>query len=127
MSKAQRERGAAEIYHGFFWRDPLPEVLSRVAPCDLSSEQVAQLHTALLPHLRQLSPHGWIPGIPNRTLILPELGIRLVYGGSIGTEIGIRSLDGQETKGFFLSQGFFDLLCALEVPGGGISGDSPRG
>lgn len=64
-----------------------------------------------------LSSEGWYRGIPDRTLLLHEDGLRLVYGDSMDDEIGVCSLDGWGLIGFFKAQQLVDLLQALERDG----------
>ena len=107
------------IYKGFFWNCPLQEVLAQKPLCKVEGRQLEALETALSLHMEQMSGAGWIPGIPDRTLLLPSRGLRIVYGGSMGPEIGLHSLDGEKRRGFFLSEEFLRLLRGIERSGRG--------
>jgi hypothetical protein len=47
-------------------------------------------------------------------MLLFEERPRLVYGGSMGDEFGVRDIDGRPTKGFFRSNSLLNLLLSFE-------------
>ena len=103
------------IYAGFFWDEPLVEVSSKSRVLgDLKDGRLERVRELLQNELPGLSPHGWYPGIPDRTLLLPADGLRLVYGGSMGDEIGVRTIDGRTTRGFFRSEALVSILRRAE-------------
>jgi hypothetical protein len=102
------------IYKGFFWNNPLEEVLALKPLCRVEGQQLEALEEALVIHMKQSSGAGSVQGIPDRTLLLPDHGVRIVYGGSMGREIGIHSLDGSSRRGFFHSDEFLELLRRAE-------------
>ena len=108
------EVSEAAIYKGFYWNNPLSEVLALKPICQVEGRQLEALKTSLDLHLQRLDGSGRIPGIPDRTLLLPSFGIRIVYGGSMGPEIGLHSLDGEVRRGFFYSDEFLTLLRRIE-------------
>jgi len=107
--------GSGLVIEGFFWELPLKEVLSSHQPLVvLEGDRLERVRLLLQKHLPNLSSHGWYPGIPDRTLLLESDGVRLVYGGSMGDEVGVRSIDGKRTVGFFRSKRFVSLLSEAE-------------
>jgi hypothetical protein len=95
------------IYKGFFWDDiPTSEYIIK----DLTPEESQEIERVLSPFWKNLSPHGWYPGIPDRTIWFYEAGIRIVYGGSMGDEVGITG----SMHGFFISKDFIELLNHIE-------------
>lgn len=113
------------VLSGFFWKEPLSSLTSGRPLLELREEDLQEARSLLLHHMGQLSPHGWFAGIPERTLLLPQDGVRLVYGGSMADEVGVRSLDGTQTKGFFQCGDLVTLLQGLEadMDRQGASGD----
>lgn len=103
------------IHEGFFWDQPLAEMSfkSRVLAV-LAEDRLDEVRRLLQQELTELSPHGWYLGIPDRTLLLPGDGLRLVYGGSMGDEIGVRTMDGKSTRGFFRSEKLVSILRRAE-------------
>jgi hypothetical protein len=104
------------IYKGFFWNCPIQEVLGQKPLCKIKGRQLDALETALSFHMEQEREASEfpIPGIPDRTLLLPSRALRIVYGGSMGPEIGLHSLDGEERRGGFHSYEFLNLLREIE-------------
>jgi len=105
---------AGVIHEGFFWKETLSQMSSTHRIAVIRGEALAQVRQSIRKQLDALSPHGWYPGIPDRTLLLPDDGLRLVYGGSMGDEIGVRTLDGKTTRGFFRSEKLVSILQDLE-------------
>lgn len=108
------ENSSGSIYSGFFWEEPLAFVLSHRPVVILRDQQYQEVQRIVHACLTRLSANGWYPGIPDRTLVLPVDSLRLVYGGSMGDEVGFRSIDGTITLGFVLSQQLVSLLKGAE-------------
>jgi len=93
----------ARLHEGSSYYGELsPETMIRF----LSSNEVERIQEKLLPYLENLSSHGWYPGIPDRTIVLPD-GERIVYGGSMGDEVAVNG-------GFFRSETFVHFLLTNE-------------
>ena len=105
------------IYRGFFWNNPLEEVIALKPLCRVEGRRLEALEEALVLQMKRSSGVGCVPGIPDRTLLLPSLGVRIVYGGSMGPEIGLHALDGSARRGFFHSDEFLNLLKGIERSG----------
>jgi hypothetical protein len=99
------------IYKGFYWAVEMPAAGSLLA--ELKVEDVKRIGQLLSRNLASLSPHGWYPGIPDRTLVLSVPGIKIVYGGSMGDELGVCSIEG-EILGFFRSSELVNLIDLAE-------------
>ncbi len=108
------ENSSGAIYSGFFWEEPLPFVLSHRPIVILRDQQYQEVQHIVHANLTRLSANGWYAGIPDRTLVLPVDSLRLVYGGSMGDEVGFRSIDGTTTLGFVLSLQLVSLLKGVE-------------
>ena len=71
----------------------------------------------LLESHKPFSPSGFYPGIPDRTAVLPSEDIRLTYGGSMGNEFWVRTLNGDKL-GFFRDDNLLVMLNDLDSTGG---------
>jgi len=102
----------AAIYAGLLWENHMDDILPKRPLCVLGAHQVQTLTAILETYVNTLSTHGWYSAIPDRTVLLPTAKIRLDYG--VGDELGVRSLAGRKTQGFFRSSELVALLATYE-------------
>lgn len=100
------------IYRGFYWDTGRPPRDALLVSLSGDAEQlVSDWVESTSRHWKE---RGEYPGLPARTLVLESIASMIVYGGSMGDEIGICSFSGS-ARGFFWSQPFVDLLRAYEA------------
>jgi len=101
------------IYKGNNWNNPLSEVVNQQLIRRLTPKQISGIET-LLAQERGKDKGFRSQGIPDRTLILPDQEIRIIYGGNTGDEILIFDLPGKQLRYVFHSQKLLTLLNQTE-------------
>lgn len=119
MKDRLEENVNAAIYDGFFWNNPLTAVTEQ-KPLRLLNDAQIKSVAALLEREQNKDAKVRVQGLPDRTLIFPQKEIRIVYGGSMGAEIGVQGLYGDGLRGIFHSEEFLKHLKKIEynrIPG----------
>jgi hypothetical protein len=115
LSSAGVESG---VYRGFFWRAWNPPADSLAV--SISESEESNIVQSLDSHSASWSERNEYPGMADRTLVLSSRDMKLVYGGSMGDEVGVFSLTG-ELIGFFWSDSFVSLLQRFELGSAGLT------